>query len=167
LKRRASPDVAAAGLTVYTVGHGARSREAFLRLIKPHGISILVDVRRWPTSKTDHFKRGETERWLKDSGITYFWLGDRLGGYRRGGYREYMKSGDFKAGAEELLRLAEDGRVCIMCLEIGPKRCHRRFITQHLLDAGVNVFHIISEKRVESAKPGLSSSRDQIRRGAH
>ncbi|MCS7117010.1 MAG: DUF488 domain-containing protein [Nitrososphaerota archaeon] len=136
-------------LYVYTIGHGKRKREAFLELLKEHGIDILVDVRRWPRSRIGYFSKESLEKWLPEANVRYVWLGDELGGYRRGGYEEYMHSRAFLEGIAHILRLAEDGRVCLMCLEISPNYCHRRFISHHLNRLGVNIVHILSKGRYE------------------
>ena len=135
------------GLTVYTIGHSNRNKESFINLLKKHAIQILVDVRRWPTSKTEHFKLEYLKEWLPKMGIEYIWLGDRLGGYRKSGYQAYTESGAFKEGLGILMELAKRGRVCIMCLEVEPSRCHRRFIAEKLLENGYEVIHIISETK--------------------
>ena len=63
--------------------------EEFLALLKDHSIEILVDVRRWPSSKRcPHFIRDVLERVLGEEGLRYEWLGERLGGYRRQGLGE-------------------------------------------------------------------------------
>ena len=65
-----------------------------------------MDVRRWPTSKTEHFKKEELKRWLNDAGVQYVWLGDSLGGYRKEAYSVYMNSKDFKESAKQLCTCA-------------------------------------------------------------
>jgi len=143
LQRRSSDK-----LVIYTIGYGARSRESFLNLLHKHKIEVVVDVRRWPTSKNEEFKRSSMERWLQESSIRYVWMGDRLGGFRRGGYEKYMADAEFQKGVEELLGLAEQNRVCIMCLEVSPKGCHRRYIARYLRELGVVVKHILSDEKV-------------------
>ena len=133
--------------TVYTIGHGSRSKEAFAGLLRQHGVQVVVDVRRWPTSKTEHFKREQLERWLRQLGFEYVWMGDKLGGYRKGGYKAYSETEEFVEGIKTLTRLADEKRVCVMCLEVGPAGCHRRFIAARLRQLGYDVVHIISEKK--------------------
>ncbi len=128
---------------VWTIGYSNRSAEEFLRILKENGIETLVDVRRFPTSRVAHFKREEMERWLPEHGVKYVWLGEELGGYRRGGYERYMETQSFKEGLYKLLKLAERKRVCIMCKERNPKHCHRRFIAAQLERLCVKVIHII------------------------
>ena len=42
---------------IWTIGHGNRSIDTFLGLLQEHGIQVLVDVRSFPTSRIEHFKR--------------------------------------------------------------------------------------------------------------
>jgi uncharacterized protein (DUF488 family) len=134
-------------LTIWTIGHGKRSINVFIELLKEFGIQVLVDVRSFPTSKVEHFKRENMEKWLPESGIEYFWLGRELGGYRKGGYKAYMRTKMFREGIKRLLEIASQKRTCIMCMEPNPKYCHRRFISAHLEKKGDNVFHIISKEQ--------------------
>ncbi|MEM2952935.1 MAG: DUF488 domain-containing protein [Candidatus Bathyarchaeia archaeon] len=141
-------------ITVWTIGHSNRSIEAFLELLNEHGIQVLADVRSFPTSKTEHFKREKMEKWLPENGIEYMWLGKELGGYRRGGYKAHMGTKLFKEGIRKLLEVASQKRTCIMCMEPNPKYCHRRFISTHLEKKGVNVIHITGkgQKALSSLK---------------
>ncbi|MDH7606332.1 MAG: DUF488 domain-containing protein [Candidatus Bathyarchaeota archaeon] len=130
--------------TIWTVGHSSRSMNAFLELLKEHEIQVLADVRSFPTSKVEHFKKENMEKWLPENGIVYVWLGKELGGYRKGGYKRHMRTNLFKEGIKKLLEIASQKRTCIMCLEPNPKYCHRRFIAAHLERKGVKVVHIIA-----------------------
>lgn len=137
---------------MWTIGHSNRSIEKFLTLLGEHKIEALVDVRSFPTSKIEHFKREEMERWLPEHGIKYFWLGKELGGYRRGGYEAHMKTELFRQGVEKLLEVAKERRVCIMCMEKNPKYCHRRFLTAYMERKGLEGIHILEEGQVSLMK---------------
>ena len=132
-------------VTVWTIGHSNRSTNAFLELLKEHEIQVLVDVRSFPTSKVEHFKKENMEKWLPENGIEYVWLGKELGGYRKGGYKKHMRTKLFREGVKKLLEIAAQKRTCIMCMETNPKYCHRRFIAAHLERKGVKVIHIIAK----------------------
>ena len=133
---------------IYTIGYGARGKANFLQLLHKHKIEVLVDVRRWPNSKTEEFRRESMEMWLRESSIRYMWMGNSLGGFRKGGYEKYMADVEFQKGVKELLKTAARNRVCIMCLEVSPKGCHRRYIARYLRGLGVVVKHIMSDKKV-------------------
>lgn len=131
------------GLTVWTIGYGSRSKDKVLSMLKASGIELVVDIRRWPTSKRGDFTRENMESWLRGAGIGYVWMGDRLGGYRRGGFERYMETREFKEGVEELLKMASQRRTCLLCLEENPRGCHRRFLARYLQRLGVEVRHIL------------------------
>jgi len=142
-------------LQIWTIGHSNRSLETFLNLLNEHEIQVLADVRRFPTSKLEHFKREALEKWLPKQGIEYVWLGEELGGYRRGGYKKHMRTKLFREGIKKLLEIARTKRTCIMCMEVNPKYCHRRFISAHLERKGVRVIHIINkgQRNLANLKP--------------
>jgi len=145
------------GAALWTIGHSNRSIEQILALLKEHKIEALVDIRSFPTSKIEHFKKEEMERWLPRHGIKYVWLGKELGGYRQGGYKAHMKTELFREGTKKLLEVARQKRVCIMCMEKNPKYCHRRFLTAYLERRGVEVIHILEKGQV-----GLMKFKDII-----
>jgi len=130
---------------VWTIGHSNRSKETFLALLEEHDIEALVDVRSFPTSKIEHFKREDLEHWLPEHGVEYVWLGKELGGYRHGGYRTHVKTKLFKEGIRKLLSIAAMRRTCIMCMEPNPRYCHRRYISAHLERKGIEVRHIAAK----------------------
>lgn len=139
--------------TIYTVGHSNRSLEEFIRLLKKHGIDLVVDVRRWPTSsKFPHFNMESLREELGKNGIEYIWLGDLLGGYRKGGYQSYMESAQYREGILKIESLSREHTVAIMCSEKLWFRCHRRFISDTLVKKGYRVVHVIDEKRVQEHK---------------
>lgn len=139
-------------VAVWTVGHSNRPAKRFLELLEEHKITKLLDIRSFPTSKVEHFKREEMERWLPEHGIEYVWLGKELGGYRRGGYQAHMKTGLFRVGIERLIKLAEKERVCIMCMEKNPKYCHRRLVSAYLERKDVEMVHILEKDQVSLIK---------------
>jgi uncharacterized protein (DUF488 family) len=134
-----------ANLQIWTIGHSNRSIAAFVELLREHEIQVIVDVRSFPTSKIEQFKREQMEKWLSEHGIEYTWLGKMLGGYRKGGYKKHMKTKIFRDGIKHLFEVAKNKRTCIMCMELNPKYCHRRFISEHLEKKGIKVVHIIAK----------------------
>jgi len=121
-------------------------------MLKEHKIEVLVDIRRFPTSKVDHFKREAVEQWLSEQGIEYVWLGEELGGYRRGGYKAYVRTKMFEDGIERLSEIARQKRTCMMCLEPKPKYCHHRFISACLERRGAKVVHIVAKGQTSLIK---------------
>lgn len=128
---------------IYTFGHSNYSIEKIREILDFYAIDVVVDVRRFPTSKFSWLKREELE---KKFGKKYIYLGDKLGGFREGGYEQYMQTAEFKEGIDELMRLAMGRRIAVMCSEKLWFRCHRRFIAQEIAARGFPVSHIVEFK---------------------
>lgn len=145
------------------MGHSNRSVEEFARLIRMYGISTIVDLRRWPRSRRHpHFNSDQLSSLLKGLEVSYVWLGEQLGGYREGGYEEYMKTQAFREGIKTLINLINSRKpyVAIMCSEKLWFRCHRRFVADALVEAGYEVVHIIDESRAVRHKRKVSAPND-------
>lgn len=134
---------------IFSIGTSNRSLEDFHEIVLSFGIELLVDVRRFPTSRFRHFTRENLETSSRELNIGYIWLSE-LGGHRSGGYEEYMRSDDFGHALSRLERLALDRITAFFCAERSPSRCHRRFIAQRLEQCGWVVVHIID--RAETPK---------------
>ncbi len=132
----------------------------FLRLIKNKNIDVVVDVRRFPTSRFEDFKKERLTQILMKNGIDYFHFGNELGGYRKGGYENYMKTKKFEEGFKKLLSMVSNKNVCIICAETFPWKCHRRFIAQKLIEHGYEVIHLIDEKRTWQQDPKNKKNRE-------
>lgn len=144
--------------TIHTVGHSTRAIEVFLELLRAHRIELLVDVRRWPTSRRfPHFAREALAASLKRHGVDYLWRGD-LGGYRNPSPESpnaAWKTGAFRAYADFMLtaafddilrgveQLAERQRIALMCAEAVPWRCHRQLLADAFLVRSWSVRHIL------------------------
>ncbi len=151
-------------LKVWTIGHSTRSIGEFLELLNANKIKALADVRRFPGSrKYSHFNQAELSASLGENKIEYQ-LFEKLGGRRQmskdspntvwrnesfRGYADYMGTGEFHEGIEQLLELAAGKRTAIMCSEAVWWRCHRSMISDYLKAAGVAVEHIIGLKKTE------------------
>lgn len=153
-------------VTIYTVGYGSRTKEEILNLLAMHGVQVVVDVRRWPTSKLERFRGNELSQWLLAEGVDYVWMGEELGGFRRGGYEAHVASESFRRGIQQLLSLAATRRTCLLCLETSPRGCHRRFIATYLdRKCGVKVLHILSKKKLVDHASLPCTTRSRKKRG--
>lgn len=136
-------------LILYTLGTSNRSLEEFVHLLHHYEIKQVIDVRSFPVSKRfPHFSRTNLKSFLPQRGLKYVWLGKELGGYRKEGYQNYLKTSAFQEGIEKLLALASKDLSVMICAERFPWRCHRRFIAQVLEEKGVEVLHIIDLGRL-------------------
>jgi len=102
-----------------------------------------VDVRRFPTSKYEHFKREKLDTLLFSSEIEYVYMGKEVGGFRKGGYEAYVGTKEYKQALKLLEKLAKKRATVIMCCEKLPSGCHRRYISQSLKKLGWEVVDII------------------------
>jgi uncharacterized protein (DUF488 family) len=133
--------------TIYTIGHSNHQVEEFLALLRQHGIELVADVRSSPYSRyVPQANREALSRALEPAGIAYRWLGDRLGGKPQGRTADYDElRGDpaFRQGIVDLLALAAEQRIAIMCAEGDHQQCHRhQLITPVLIEHGIHVLHI-------------------------
>ncbi len=160
-------------MKVWTVGHSTRSAEEFGHMLLAHEIKVLVDVRMFPGSRRyPQFNRAALAESLAAIGIEYKHE-PRLGGrrtpradshntaWRNASFRAYadhMESEDFQKGIEEVLELARDTRVAVMCAESLWWRCHRSLISDYLKASGHTVIHILSETKAEE-HPFTSAAR--------
>jgi uncharacterized protein (DUF488 family) len=133
--------------TIYTVGTSTRSAEEFTRLLTSRDVSVVVDVRRFPFSRFEHFSSENFSRFLRHDDIDYVHMGELLGGYRRGGYQAFITSSEFSEGMDKLIQIASRSMVALVCAERLPWRCHRRFIGSELEKKGWQVIHIIDQER--------------------
>ena len=124
-------------MAVFTIGYGDRKFADFVALLQQHGVSLVVDVRRFPRSKAAEYEKESLEAKLPEFGIGYICMGDTLGGFRKGGYPKYMESDDYRDGISKLLELAEQGNLVIMCKERTDAGCHRRYIAETLAGKGI------------------------------
>lgn len=133
--------------TIYTVGTSTRSAEEFTRLLTSRDVAVVVDVRRFPFSRFEHFSSEYFSRFLRYADIDYVHMGEVLGGYRRGGYQAFTTSSEFSEGMDKLIQIASRSMVALVCAERLPWRCHRRFIGAELEKQGWRVIHIIDQER--------------------
>lgn len=149
---------------VYTIGHSNHSLEQFLKLLKQHGIQVVIDVRSYPYSRwVPHFNREILQKALKTQGIHYLFRGNLLGGRPQGQefcnqkgevlYKNLAKAPFFKRGLAEVLQLASSAKLVLMCSEENPHSCHRfLLIGKELLKKGVRVLNILRDGSLEEGK---------------
>lgn len=141
-------------LSVLTIGHSRHPLDHFLDLLRQHRVEVLVDARSQPASRfSPHFSRKAIEANLTAAGLRYLFLGDALGGrpadracYGPDGTLDYAlveQQPFYQQGIDRLLTGLSRFRVCVMCAEEDPSRCHRRLlISRTLVQRGVAVLHI-------------------------
>ena len=134
---------------IYTIGHSTRAFEEFLKILKKYEIELLIDVRRFPSSKKfPWFNKEFLEKEIVKARIEYLHYPD-LGGFRKEGYENFSKSKEFELAIENLLKIIGNRKAAIMCAEILFFRCHRRYISEALTKLGFKVIHIFDENKIQ------------------
>jgi uncharacterized protein (DUF488 family) len=152
--------------TLLTVGHGATDRDELGALLTEAGVQQVVDVRRFPGSRNSpDVGKDVLAQWLPELGVDYHWE-QRLGGrrtlsadapeldpwWRVAAFRAYSahtRTPEFAAALDELLAVAAERRVSIMCSESVWWRCHRRVISDvAVLQREVDVQHLLPDGRL-------------------
>jgi uncharacterized protein (DUF488 family) len=154
-----------------TVGHGPQGRAALGDRLVGAGVERVVDVRRFPGSRTNpDVTRESLEVWLPALGIGYRWDA-RLGGRRRlppgepvadgwwavaqfAAYAAHTRTPEFAVALDEVLAEAAGATVAVMCSESVWWRCHRRLIADVLvLGRGLPVTHLMPDGRLTPHRP--------------
>ena len=154
---------------VYTIGHGMKPFEEFVRILKHYEIEIVADIRSFPASRRHaHFSGTYLERELPSFGMSYLWC-RALGGFRKKGlgdrspnialknlsfrnYADYMLSKSFQESVALLLKIVQKDKVCLLCAETLPFRCHRWILSDYLTAHGTEVVHLMDIRKCEVHK---------------
>jgi len=144
---------------ISTIGHGTKSIDEFISLLKKYEVQWVVDVRTIPRSRHNpQFNQEILPESLKKAGIGYIHI-KGLGGLRHSkkdsvntawreasfrGYADYMQTDEFKENLVKLIDIAKKKQVVLMCAESVPWRCHRSLIADALLVRGIHTGDIMS-----------------------
>ena len=146
---------------VLTIGHSSHALDAFVTLLRQHGVTALADVRSAPYSRFNpQFNRKSLDAALKARGIAYMFLGHALGGrpddpscYENGRvrYDRLARTALFREGLERVVQSATSERIALMCAEKEPLVCHRTILVgRSLVEQGVAMSHILADGTLES-----------------
>jgi uncharacterized protein (DUF488 family) len=147
---------------VMTISHSTRTLEEFIHLLQAYGVTCVVDVRTIPRSRHNpQFNSDSLPGSLEKAGLKYVHM-TGLGGLRHAksnspnmgwrnasfrGFAEHMQTPEFAQSLQELLILASQERIVLMCAEAVPWRCHRSLIADALLVRGIRTEDILSEAK--------------------
>lgn len=160
-------------MDIYTIGHSTHNEEEFVSLLESYGIELLVDVRSYPGSNhMPQFNKENMEKWIPKNDIQYKHM-PSLGGRRKKNhdideslvngwknnsfqnYAAYSLTKEYEDALHELIALEKEKRVCYMCSESVPWRCHRLIISNNLSLKGLTVHHIMTEKKAVLHEIGM------------
>ena len=142
-----------------TVGHSNHPLEAFLDLLRIHGVTAVADVRSMPSSRFNpQYNRSALADALERNHIRYVFLGRELGARRdeaecyvegKARYELIAQTPLFRQGLDRVRRGMKSFRLALLCAEKDPLTCHRTIlICRHLRDAGP-ISHILDDGRLE------------------
>lgn len=148
-------------INALTIGHSTRTAAELIGLLRDNAVDLLADVRTVPRSRHNpQFDRDAFAQTLAAAGIGHRHF-KGLGGLRKPrrdsinngwrnasfrGYADYMQTLEFETALDQLLTLARDCRVAVMCAEAVPWRCHRSLIADVITARGGTVDHIIGNR---------------------
>ncbi|HXW04463.1 MAG TPA: DUF488 domain-containing protein, partial [Vicinamibacterales bacterium] len=128
---------------IYTVGHSTHTIDAFMELLRQHGVRQIADVRRVPASaRHPQFGRHRLRRSLLESGVDYRHFA-ALGGLRapqtdsvnaglrnasHRGYADHMLTPEFDEALIQLIDYARRAPTAAMCAELRYSDCHRQLL---------------------------------------
>lgn len=151
---------------VRTIGHGTRSGEELVAVLRESGVRTLVDVRRFPGSRRNpQFNAPSLADAVAAAGIAYRHARE-LGGRRSGepgeerfgcirvaAFRSYaarMTTAGWQAALEEEIAQPEPA---FLCAETLWTKCHRRLIAELLHARGHDVEHLLAPGRSQPHVP--------------
>ena len=153
-------------MVVRTVGHGTRSADELVSILRAAGVGTVVDVRRFPGSRRNpQFNQPALRATLEDAGVAYrheIELGGRLANepgadtfrcLRVEAFRSYAARMGAKAWQAALETALAEPNPCFMCSETLWWRCHRRLIAELLHARGDHVVHLLGLEKEQAHRP--------------
>jgi uncharacterized protein (DUF488 family) len=146
---------------LFTIGHSDHRMFDFLRILRSHGITALVDVRSNPYSRLHpQFNRKVLAADLRKAKIAYVFLGEELGARRvetacyvdgRADYGSIAKLPIFQQGLQRVREGTRQYRIALMCAERDPIDCHRVILVcRHLRKEATTLQHIREDGSLEA-----------------
>jgi uncharacterized protein (DUF488 family) len=146
-------------MTAYTAGHGTRTAEELVGLLRKAAVQTLIDVRRYPGSRRNpQFNKAALAEWLAAAGIRYRHveaLGGRLSGepgeerfrcIRTAAFRSYAARMGTAEWQDALASALAEPAPCFLCAETLWWRCHRKLIAELLVARGHEVLHLLPDR---------------------
>jgi uncharacterized protein (DUF488 family) len=135
---------------IFTIGYEGANPDLFLTALKDAGVAVVADVRAVALSRKRGFSKNALRESLEANGLGYRHF-IALGTPKPG--REAARAGDAASmrriyceevlpsepalqALEDLVALAQDRPVCLLCFERDPALCHRRLLAERLAPRG-------------------------------
>lgn len=122
---------------IYTIGYGGTGPDTFFDYLDKKGIDLVIDVRTRARGFIQSYSAPTIGRKLAEKGIEYI-HDTRLGGF------EDIDPVEFRAAIKRVLDASKDMRVCLMCSERDPHKCHRYSkLSPKLEENGAEMEHLV------------------------
>ncbi|MCE0484990.1 MAG: DUF488 domain-containing protein [Methylacidiphilales bacterium] len=136
-------------IVFHSLGYEQSEQEDYLRRLKKHKVSVVVDVRDVPLSRKRGFSKNQLREALADAGIEYIHV-QTLGAPKElrddlragGSWWNYVKQYTSKVLARRgedidlLIDLATRERISLLCFEREPRECHRSLVADEMVKRG-------------------------------
>lgn len=139
--------------TLYTIGFTKKSLEEFVELLREHKITRLVDIRLRRESQLSGFAKEKDLKYITEKvlNIKYDIIPDFAPTEEL--LKQYQKDKDWDKYERDFLHLInkrdlkrfretmlnEKEKICLLCSESEPDKCHRRLIAEFFTKLGSNV----------------------------
>jgi uncharacterized protein (DUF488 family) len=150
-------------MSLTTIGYEGAPRDSMFAALKETGVDVLVDVRAVTSSRRPGFSKCHLLSGLPEQGVDYLHLRG-LGTPKEGRlaarsgdlaalgriFGKHMKTAEARHDYEALLRLLREGKkICLMCYEHDPAKCHRSIIAERVHEElGLRVEHLAPRLKV-------------------
>lgn len=132
-----------------SAGYEGRTIDEFVEALVLRSVDVVADVRLNPISRKPGFSKTRLTGALAEAGISYrhfkelgnpksnrppFWEGRPEEG--RAVYRALLSQQPASGSLDELIALADQGSVAVLCFEHDEDRCHRKVILEAAMRRG-------------------------------
>jgi uncharacterized protein (DUF488 family) len=137
---------------VFTIGYVKKDAQAFFELLKANRIDVLIDVRLYNSSQLAGFSKSRDLKYFLEQicDCGYIWAKhfaptpELLDGYKSGfiKWSEYEKIYNDLLNTRNNMDFFEDfagKRICLLCAEATPERCHRRLLAEKIASVCENI----------------------------
>jgi len=146
-------------MTIYTIGFTKRTAEEFFETLKENQIELLIDVRLNNKSQLAGFTKGsDLQYFLRElcsarylhceeyaptkALLSSYQAGTKTWADYETEFDQILESrGDYKDFTQKYARFS---RICLLCSEPIPERCHRRLVAEKLQqqDPDIDIVHL-------------------------
>ncbi len=142
--------------TLFTTGYSGHDLNSFLRHLREHEISVVIDVRRNPVSRKKGFSRTALSEFLQLNGVQYLHVRElgvptHLRHQLRDGdcklpdyfscFREYLQ--EQKSALDRVYALALNSNCCLICLEVASDECHRSVVAEEVASRDGHMVEVV------------------------